>query len=104
MHSLWLWLMPELRQFPACEQRRALRSAGATEFDIVELLGIAFGLVVVTAATQYALPDRSVSSRVSATLFNFIVALPLMALVVAPFNVRRLRRGLRKELEGRGST
>ena len=40
---------------------------------------MAFGLVLVTAATQYALPDRSLPSRFAAALLNFIVAVPLIA-------------------------
>ena len=97
-HHFWLWVLPELRRFPAQEQGHALRKASQTELDIFELLGVGLGLVLVTAATQYVLPDRAGSTRLAAGLFNFILALPLMAVVVAPFHVRRLRRGLRKQL------
>jgi hypothetical protein len=99
MLRVWLVLLPELRRFPPREQADALKRAGETELDILELLGVAFGLVMVTVATRYALPDQSLSSRFAAALLNFIVALPLIALMVAPFHVRRLRRGLRARLE-----
>lgn len=103
MRRLWSWLLPELQRFPAQERGAALARARATELDILELVGISFGLVLVTAATQYALPDASSSSRLAAALLNFAVALPLMALVVAPFHIRRLRRGLDAQLELRSS-
>lgn len=101
MRNPWLWLLPELRRFPAQDQPQVLRKAHGTELDIPELLGVALGLVLVTAATQYALPDNTWSSRFAAALLNFIVAVPLMALVIAPFHIRRLRRGLRAQLEPR---
>lgn len=99
MRKLWLMLLPELERFPASEQVQALEKARKTDLDIVELLGVAAGLVIVTAVTQYALPNAAISQRVAAILLNFIIALPLMAGVVAPFHVRRLRRGLRAQME-----
>ena len=101
MHRLWLMLLPELGQFPPRDQAKALKTAHETDLDIFELLGVAFGLVLVTAATQYVLPDRSLPSRFAAALINFIIAVPLIALAVAPFHIRRLRRGLRVQLKVR---
>lgn len=99
MTRLWLLLLPELGRFPVRDQDAALKKAGETELDILELIGMAFGLVLVTVATQYALPDQSLASRFSAALLNFIVAVPLIGLAVAPFHIRRLRRGLRAQLK-----
>lgn len=99
MRKLWLMLLPELGQVPPRDQAQVLKKAHETDLDILELLGVAFGLVLVTAATQYALPDRSLPSRFAATLLNFIIAVPLIALGAAPFHIRRLRRGLRAQLK-----
>jgi hypothetical protein len=99
MCKLWPMLLPELGRFPPPDQVDALKKARETDLDILELLGVAFGLVLVTAATQYALSDQSMQSRFAAALLNFIVAIPLIALVVAPFHIRRLRRGLRGQLK-----
>lgn len=99
MRRLWLMLLPELGRFPSGDQAQALQKARETNFDVLELLGVAFGLVLVTTATQYALPDQSLPSRFAAALLNFIVAVPLIALAVAPFHIRRLRRGLRMQLK-----
>jgi hypothetical protein len=99
MTRLWLLVLPELGQFAVPDRDAALRKAGETRLDILELIGMAFGLVLVTAATQYALPDQSTASRFSAAILNFIVAMPLVGLAVAPFHIRRLRRGLRAQLK-----
>ena len=98
MARLWLVLLPELGQFPDDERDAAFRKAAATELDVVELIGMAFALVLVTAATQYALPDQSLLPRLSATFLNFIVAVPLIGLVAGALHIRRLRRGLRAQL------
>ena len=102
MNRLWPVLLPELRQFPAAEQDQALQTARDTPLDILELLGMAAGLVLVTAFTRYALADTSMSSRFAAAMLNFVVAMPLLAVTLGPFHIRRLRRALREQLQQRG--
>jgi hypothetical protein len=102
MSRLWPALLPELRRFPSAEQDDALRAARRTDLDIVELLGMAAGLLVVTALTRYTLADASMSTRFVATLVNFAAALPLLAVALGPFHIRRLRRGLRDQLRSKG--
>jgi O-antigen ligase len=98
MHKAWLLLLPELRSFPPGEQACALARARATQFDVAELLGLAFSVAVVAAVTQYGVPGVAVLSRMDAALLNFGVALPLIAVCAAPLHLRRLRRGLREQL------
>jgi hypothetical protein len=102
MNRLWPALLPELRQFPADEQDEALNAARHTALDFIELLGMAAGLVAVTAITRYGLADASMSTHFASTLLNFVVALPLLTLALGPFHLRRLRRGLRDRLRSRG--
>ena len=99
MHKAWLLLLPELRSFPPGEQDRALARARGTQLDVVELLGLAFSVVAVAAMTQYGAPGAEVPSRMAAALLNFAVALPLIAVCAGPLHVRRLRRGLREQLQ-----
>lgn len=99
MTSLWMLVLPELAEFPVRDRAAALEKAGETVLDIFELIGMAFGLVLATVVTQYVLPEQSLATRFSAALLNFIVAVPLVALAVAPFHIRRLRRGLRAQLK-----
>lgn len=102
MNRLWPVLLPELRRFPACEQDEALKAARGTDLDMLELLGMAAGLVAVTALTRYSVADASLSTRFGAAVLNFALALPLLVVFLGPFHVRRLRRGLRDRLQRRG--
>ena len=104
MNRLWPVLLPELRQFPVARQDEALQAARKTSLDIVELIAMAAGLVAVTALTRYAVSDTGIATRFAATVLNFVVALPLIALLLGPFHIRRLRRGLRELLQRREPT
>jgi hypothetical protein len=101
VHRVWPTLLPELRRFPESEQGPALERARETPLDLVEIAGTVVALVAVTAVTKYTLPDLSLISRLGMALLNFGVALPLLVATIGPFHVRRLRRGLRKQLESR---
>lgn len=102
MNRLWPALLPELKQFPQQERDQALQHARETSLDVIELVGMAVGLVGVTALTKYSVPDPSVASRFAFAVINFAVAMPLLVAVLGPFHIRRLRRGLRSQLQHRG--
>ena len=102
MNRLWRVLLPELRSFPEPEQDQAFRTARDTPLDFIELAAMALGFVAVTALTRHSLPDAAMSARFGAMLLNFAVAAPLLALALGPFHLRRLRRGLRRQLEKQG--
>ncbi len=102
MKRLWPTLLPELRQFPESDRDQALQHARDTALDVVELVGMAVGLVAVTALTKFSVPDPSMASRFALALVNFAVAAPLLVAVLGPFHLRRLRRGLRIQLRNRG--
>jgi hypothetical protein len=102
MNRLWPALLPELRRFPLDEQDDVLRAARRTELDFVELIGMATGLLVVTALTRYTLADAGMARSFLGTLVNFAVALPLLAIALGPFHIRRVRRGLRDQLRSKG--
>lgn len=72
---------PELNSLPESERLVALERARETPFDLVELVGMAAGLVLVTTVTSYAVDGLSVGMR--------------------PFLWRCTRRGVRAELEKR---
>src|SRR5512143_3423432 len=101
MEALESLLYPQLNAFAAEERAGALRAARETSFDVIELIGIAAGLVVVTALTRYRLEAGSVAEGFLAAIGNFAIALPLLVLFVGPFFVRRARRGLDRELAKR---
>lgn len=93
-------LYPELRSFPLKEREEAVRRAADTPLDAMELIGMAAGMVVVTAITSYGGLDLDGDQRFSAAAVNFLLAIPLLLLALGPFHVRRLRRGLRAEIDG----
>lgn len=98
------FLYPELRNVALPERYRRLRQARQTPLDALELFGMAAGLVVVTALTRYAGAELDASGRFAAALANFAIAVPLLALCLGPFHVRRVRRGLRRNQENDGKT
>ena len=93
MAKFWLLIYPELNRIPLRERATALGSARETPFDGLELAAIALGLALTAGTTRYVVFD-GVSHRIEAFLANFLVAVPLLAVLAGPFFVRRTRRGL----------
>ena len=87
-------LYPGLGALPEGERASALRAARDTPFDVIELVGMAFGMVLAVSLTRYGVEDLDLLERLAGAAANFIVAVPLLALFVGPFLVRRTRRGL----------
>jgi hypothetical protein len=104
MRANFTWLFPDLQRLPPGERGDALRRAARCPLDTVELLGIAGGLVAVTALTRYGAVELSLAQRLGMVAANFVVAVPLLAVAIAPFHFRRVRRGLREILRLRGLT
>jgi hypothetical protein len=102
MQKIWLLLLPELRRFSPDAQEMALVKARETDLDAFELFGTALAVAAVAALTQYGLGDAGWAERLGAAALNFAVAVPLMLMCAGPFQIRRLRRGLRAQLELRG--
>ena len=99
MNAAWLALLPELREIDETRRDVALRAARDEPLSVAELLGVVAALVIVTATTRYAVPDAgAASSRLALALLNFVVAVPMLALLLGPLHWRRLRRGLRRQL------
>lgn len=89
-------LYPQLRQWPPAQRERIWRSARAVPFDVIELLGIATGMVVVTGLAAFASSHLAPPGRSAAALASLAIAVPLLALIVGPFLMRRTRRALRQ--------
>lgn len=96
-------LLPELRAIAPAERDAALRSARDTPLDLLELIGMAAGLIVVTALTQHVFAQLALASSIASGIANFVVALPLLVLALGPFHRRRLRRGLRAQATRRNA-
>lgn len=84
-------LYPELRALRSSDRARALRSARRNALDVVELVGIAAGLIVAALIARYASDHLSLALPAVA-----LVTMGALALTVSPFLLRRTRRGLRR--------
>lgn len=102
MHALEAILYPRLRDFPVAERAAALAAARRKPFDVIELVGIATGVILSTAITRYQVGSWDAFEHAGAAFANFLVAIPLLVAFVGPFLVRRVRRGLDEELAKRG--
>lgn len=99
---VWLWLAPDLRRGPEDRRIDALRQARRASLDTFELVAMAAGLVVVTALTRHDPADAGTAPRLLGVLQSFVLAIPLLAIGLGPFHVRRVRRGLRAWLSAGG--
>ena len=88
-------LYPELEQIAPHHRQRAMERARAEGFDSLEFVGILAALAAVTYLTRYGFAAPTPSDRFWALIVNFLVAIPLLALIAGPFYVRCYRRGLR---------
>jgi hypothetical protein len=100
MKQLDLILYPELRSVTRQDRDRLLRSAREEPFDLLELLGMAAAVVLVTSLTRYGLRADALE-QFAMGVASFVVAIPLLAATAGPFLYRRTRRGLRRELHRR---
>ena len=90
------WAVPHLGQLPPAQWDAAVKQARETHFDTIERIGILVGVALTTwmlrsDAGELALPIRFVA--------QFAAAVPLLIVVVGPFYLRRLRRGLDQVIE-----
>lgn len=94
--SPWKYVLyPELRKFESDRQAEALRRATDGSLDFIELVGVAFALVVTLLVTRYSTAGMGVADRFASAVVNFI---PLLLVLAGPFHVRRVRRSLATQL------
>ena len=81
--SLATLFSPELRAVPTPQRRELLRRARRNPFDVLELLGMAMALIAAVLLAQAGLVPLAAAAA---------------GAMLAPFFVRRTRRGLRRML------
>lgn len=96
-HDWQRLIYPTLDRVPPRQRSHVLRAARATELDTSERLGIV-GAVGVTAYLLQSSSDAA-AGLFASTLIQFVLAWPLLAVLVAPWLVRRTRRGLQREAQ-----
>ena len=102
MNRLWRKALPELGRFPSTEQPLALRRARESSLDALELVLLAVWLVLVSALMRNLANSAPEAERLAySVVMNLLVTVPLLLLVFIPIHIRRLRRGLRAQLDSR---
>ena len=95
-------LLPELRHIaPHCREP-AMKRAGEEPIEFIEWVGILLGLVLAVSMTRYGTSGLEVSARLGLAAANFLLAVPLLSVLVGPFLIRRRRRGLRAFIRENG--
>lgn len=97
----FLWAYPGLRQLPHAEWDEALEQAREGSFDTMEWLGIVAGVAFATYLLRFDADQAAALSLPVRYFVQFLAAVPLLALIVGPFYLRRTRRGLDQEIERR---
>ena len=86
-------LYPQLRALTPGERAQALRAARRRPFDILELLGMAAGLVAAALFIRHGLASMLPAGGL---LERAAIGALALAAVIGPFLVRRTRRGLQE--------
>ena len=100
-HVLLPWALPRIVEIRRSEWNKVLTHIRDTPFDLIEKAGLLLGLAF---ATYLLGADNSLAADASLPViyaFNFLVAVPLLAVLVGPFYLRCWRRGLDREIEQR---
>jgi hypothetical protein len=96
-----LWAYPALRKIPSSMWNDALEQAKKNEFDMIERVWILAGMAFVTYLLRFDANQVAELSLPIRYLSQFLAALPLIILSVGPVYLRRMRRGLDREIERR---
>ena len=95
---------PALRHLQPREWNEVLVKARETGFDTMEWMGIVAGVAVVTYLSRFDADQAAALTLPARYLVQFLVAVPLLTLVVGPFHLRRTRRGLDLAIQRQHST
>jgi hypothetical protein len=88
-------LYPELRSIPEPRWSEALGRAREGALDVTERIGVVGSIGVATYLLQWV--DDGSSTALTGYLTQFILALPLVGVLVSPWHLRRTRRTLRNQ-------
>ena len=100
-NGLLPWALPRIVEIRRSEWDDVLTRVRETPFDSIEKAGLLVGLAF---ATYLLGADNSLAADASLPViyaFNFLTAVPLLAVLAGPFYLRCWRRGLDQEIERR---
>ena len=83
---------PQLRRWPPIQRADVLSRARAVELDALERCGIVAAVLAACVLLEPLSP--SVAPSIVGYIEQFVLAVPLLLVLTAPFLIRRTRRGL----------
>lgn len=92
------WLYPRLREVPPATWEAILGKARGTDFEMREWIGVVGGLALVAWLVEAKVSAFATQAGPITHLLQFVLALPLLAVLIGPIYVRKTRRGLDREL------
>ena len=99
-----VWLYPRLREVPPASWESMLSKARDTDFEMREWIGVIGGLALVAWLVEAKVSVFTTQAGFIAHLLQFVLALPVMAVLIGPIYLRKTRRGLDRELAKSAST
>ncbi len=92
--QLIMFALPRLSEIPPAEWNTALRDSRNIDFDGAERVAIVISVGFVTALLSFSPEQIESLGFIAKCAIQFALALPMLSALLAPFYLRRLRRGL----------
>lgn len=89
-----MFALPRLSEIPPAKWNSALRDSRNIDFDGAERVAIVISVGFVTALLSFSPEQIESLGFVAKYAIQFALALPMLLALLAPFYLRRLRRGL----------
>lgn len=97
--QLIIFALPRLSEIPSAEWNAAIEKSRAIDFDGVERVAIVISVGFVAALLSFSSEQTESFDFIAQYAIQFALALPMLAALLTPFYLRRLRRGLDAVLE-----
>lgn len=97
--SVLVLALPRLQELPWGEWKPVLEKLRTTEFESIERVFVIAGVVFVTYLLGLTPPQTTEISLFIWYFLQFVMAIPLLFIVIGPIYLRRARRGLDIELK-----
>jgi len=92
--QLFVLALPRLSEIPTAEWQHTIEQCRQTEFDAAERIAMVVSVGFVSALLSFSADQMESLGFYTRYAIQFALALPILAALLAPFYLRRLRRGL----------
>ena len=92
--KLLVLALPRLSEIPPADWERTIEQCRQTEFDAAERIAMVVSVGFVSALLSFSADQMETIGFYTRYAIQFALAVPMLAALLAPFYLRRLRRGL----------